>query len=375
MKFSIKKQTLLSTLQLLSKVTPTRSTLPIINCALLTVKGAVLNIRATDLEISISINCETEEMEEKNTEGSVAINLNKLLEITNVLPKEKIDFYVSDIGKVNINCKNGQYTIMGQSKEEFPSEQIVKNGTIFDIGEKELMNIINNTSYAASRDDLKPVLQGVLFKISESGFVSVATDGHRLVKYEKKDVSSSDYTGSVVIPTKFLTLLNNQLDNEKTASIIIGDNHIQIQLEIGNITSRIIKDPYPDYNGVIPKDNTKTLIVDKEAFSDAIKRVSIFSNKSNRQIALNISENKIIITTEDPENITSGKESIDCNYDGEPMSIGYNASYLKEVLSHQGSGEIKIMLKSPINAGLFMPMEQKKNENKTTLLMPIRLND
>ena len=92
-------------------------------------------------------------------------------------------------------------------------------------------------------------------------------------------------------------------------------------------------------------------------------------------MALNISENTITITTEDPENITSGKETLDCNYDGEPMTIGYNASYLKEVLQHQNSSEIKIMLNTPLNAGLFLPMEQNENENKTTLLMPIRLND
>ena len=157
--------------------------------------------------------------------------------------------------------------------------------------------------------------------------------------------------------------------------MIIGENHIQIKIQNGIIISRIIKDPYPDYNGVIPKDNTKTLIVDKNAFTEAIKRVSIFSNKSSKQVALNISENSLIITTEDPENITSGKETLDCNYDGDPMTIGYNALYLKEVLQHQNSNEIKILLNTPLNAGLFLPMEQKDNENKTTLLMPIRLNN
>ena len=157
--------------------------------------------------------------------------------------------------------------------------------------------------------------------------------------------------------------------------MVIGTNHVQTKIEKGTITSRIIKDPYPDYEGVIPKDNTKTLIIDKNQFADAIKRVSIFSNKASKQVALNISENNITISTEDPENITSGKETISCSYDGEPMTVGYNAGYLKEVLQHQGSEEIKILLNTPLNAGLFLPIEQNDNENKTTLLMPIRLND
>jgi len=196
-----------------------------------------------------------------------------------------------------------------------------------------------------------------------------------LRKLEKNELHSLDYTGAVVVPIKFLSLLSSQLNEESQVSMQIGENHIQVHLDDVVITSRIIKDPYPDYEGVIPKDNTKTLIINKDNFTEAIKRVSIFSNKASRQIALELSENKITITTEDPENITTGKEILDCDYDGEPMTIGYNASYLSEVLQHQQSEEIKIMLKSPLNAGLFMPIEQEESDRQTTLLMPIRLND
>ena len=371
MKFSIDKSTLQTTLQLLSKAIPARSTLPIISCALFTHKDNSLFIRTTDLEISINLNCNVENGED----GCVAIPLNKLLEITNAMPNNKIAFNISDIGKVNIECNSGTYTIMGQPHEEFPSEQQIENGQTLVFSGKELKSIIQDTSYAASRDDLKPVLQGVLFQVESDGFVSVATDGHRLVKLEKKQIHSLDYTGAVVVPTKFLSLISSQLNEEDQVSMLIGENHIQIQLDDVVITSRIIKDPYPDYEGVIPKDNTKTLIINKEHFTDAIKRVSIFSNKASRQIALELSENSMTITTEDPENITTGKEIIDCDYDGEPMTIGYNASYLSEVLQHQQSEEIKIMLKSPLNAGLFMPTEQEESDRQTTLLMPIRLND
>ena len=371
MKFSIEKNILLTKLQLLSKAIPSRTTLPIIGSALFTYKKNTLNIRATDLEISINLNCKIE----KGEDGSVAIPLGKLLEITNVLPETNISFTVSDIGKVKIECNYGQYTIMGQQHEEFPSEQIIEKNKEFIVSAKELKDIIINTTYAASKDDLKPVLQGVLFQIEKEGIVSVATDGHRLVKLEKKHIHSLNYTGNIVVPIKFLSLLISQLKEEGDVSMLIGNNHIQVQLEEVTITTRIIKDPYPDYEGVIPKDNTKTLIVNRDSFTEAIKRVSIFSNKLSRQVALELSENSIIISTEDPENITTGKETLDCDYDGEPMTIGYNAFYLKEVLQHQSSDEIKIMLKSPLNAGLFIPMNQKDDDNKTTLLMPIRLND
>ena len=371
MKFSIDKTALLTKLQLLSKAIPSRSILPIIGSALFTCKNNNLKIRATDLEISISLDCNIKEGEN----GCIAIPVGKLLEITNVLPNTNINFTVSDIGKVNIECNSGKYTIMGQSKEEFPAEQIIENSKKLIVSAEELKDIIINTSYAASRDDLKPVLQGVLFQIEKEAIVTVATDGHRLVKLEKKHLHSLDYTGQVVVPIKFLSILTSQMEDEGEITLLIGEDHVQVQLENVIITTRIIKDPYPDYEGVIPKDNTKTLVINREDFSEAIKRVSIFSNKSSRQVALELSENTVTISTEDPENITTGKETLDCDYDGEPMTIGYNALYLKEVLQHQNSDEIKIMLKSPLNAGLFIPMVQKNDDNKTTLLMPIRLTD
>jgi len=371
MKFSINKEDLLSNLQLVAKAAPARSTLPIINSALFTVNGNQLIIRSTDLEISLKLSCSIE----KGENGSVAIPLSKLLEITNAMPNQNINFDISDIGKVNIECNQGNYTIMSQPSEEFPAEQILENTKTLVLPSEELKNIINNTSYSVSKDDLKPVLQGVLFQTENKKIIAVSTDGHRLVKIEKDNINSINYNGNVVIPIKFLNLLNYQINESADAKISIGDNHIEIDMQNIKLTSRIIKDPYPDYESVIPKENNKTLIVNKKFLLEAIKRISIFSNKSSKQIALEITENKITITTEDPENITTGKESMECNYDGEPMIIGYNALYLKEVLQHQQAEEIKIMLNTPLNAGLFIPLEQSVNNNITTLLMPIRLND
>ena len=371
MKFSIEKNILLQSLQLLSKAIPTRSTLPILSCALFKIENKNLHIRSTDLEISIKSKCEISNSEN----GSIAIPLSKLLEITNVMPNELINFNISDIGKVNIECSSGMYTIMGLTSDEFPAEQKIESSNTLKLLGKEFNNIINNTSYATSSDDLKPVLQGVLFHIQKNEIISVATDGHRLVKLEKKNLENLNFEGTIIIPTKFLNLINSQIKETEQLNMVVGSNHIQINIVNTTITTRTIQDSYPDYESVIPKDNQKTLIIDKERFSSAIKRVSIFSNKSSRQIALELSENHMKITTEDPENITTGKEIIDCEYDGEPMTIGYNAKYLNEVVQHQNTSEIKILLNTPLNAGLFIPIEQKENTNQTTLLMPIRLND
>ena len=164
MKFSIDKNELLKSLQLLSKAIPVRSTLQIITNALFTIKNETLFLRATDLEISISIKCDVENF----SEGSIAIPLSKLLEITNALSSGLINFSVSDIGKVNIDSNNGNYTIMGHPSEEFPKDQIVENSNNLNISSADLKDIIINTSYAASKEDHKPVLQGVFFQDRKS---------------------------------------------------------------------------------------------------------------------------------------------------------------------------------------------------------------
>ena len=165
------------------------------------------------------------------------------------------------------------------------------------------------------------------------------------------------------------------LGSEESLSIQIGENHIQIEKENVKISSRVIKDRYPDYESVIPKDNENKLTINKDDLAGSVKRVSIFSNKSTKQIALSLDTNKLTISTEDPENITTGRETVDCEYSGEPMVIGYNALYLGEVLKNQKTDKLNIMLKSPLSAGIFLPDNQKGKEDKTTLLMPIRLND
>ena len=334
-------------------------------------KDNKLIIRTTNLEVYISVIVEVEEP----TSGNIAIPMNTLFDITAAMPEEFLHFEISDIGKVNIQSSCGKYTIMGQSSDEFPSEPTVKDVNSLVVPSNQLLDIINSTIYATSKDEMKPVLQGILFNIDSEGLTAVATDGHRLVRLKKFDLKTGTFNGSVIVPVKFLSLLKPLLGNEDNLNIKVGENHIQVEKENVKISSRIIKERYPDYESVIPKDNDFKLLIDKNDLANSVKRVSIFSNKSTKQIALSLDTNKLIVSTEDPENITTGRETLDCEYTGEPMVIGYNALYLSEVLKNQKTNTLKIMLKSPLSAGIFLPENQEGKEDKTTLLMPIRLND
>ena len=177
-----------------------------------------------------------------------------------------------------------------------------------------------------------------------------------------------------VIQLPFLNLILSGLGDGEI-ELSVGENPLTTTIGEDRYFTRIIDEKFPDFDGVIPKDNDKNLFVEKKDLLSAVKRVSSFSNKSTHQIALNLNNERVLVSTEDPEQSTKAKENIKGEYSGEDITVGYNAAYLKDVLSHVNDDEINVKLKSPISAALFLPKKQKDNTSLTMLLMPIRLND
>ena len=368
MKFIVEKNILQDSLLHISKIVPNRSTMPILNCALFSVVSNRLIIKTTNLDtyISSEINIKSGE------DGAICIPVMKLNEILSALPDCELNFSISPNGKVTINNNIGNYTIMAHNSEEFPSEPILDSINNININSKLLKNIINSTLYAVSKDDLKPVLQGVLFNIENNSIIAVSTDGHRLVKTTMN--IEENYSYKVIVPYKFLSALIDNLKQDQNINLQLSDNHIMVQLENINIISRVIKEQYPDFESVIPYENNKEIHINKNELSDAVKRVSIFSNKTTKQISLSFSDGEAIISTEDPDNVTSAKESIQCEYEGENITVGYNALFLLEVLKNQTNSNITIKLEDSLTAGIFLS-EPVEEEDTITLLMPIRLNN
>jgi len=261
---------------------------------------------------------------------------------------------------------------MGKQKEEFPDTPKIDETKKINIPGKTFKNIIESTLFAVSKDDLKPSLTGVLFSFNETGITAVATDGHRLVKVVDKKYKKDNFVGDIVVPKKFLSYLSTHLFDENII-LSVGETHMTATINQDTIISRTINEIFPDYESVIPTDNNKTLRVDKDVLLGAIKRVSIFSNKSTHQVAFNLSKDKFIITTEDPESSSRAKEEIIGNYEGEDLTIGYNGEYLKDVIGHISAEEVIIKLNTPISATLFT--DEEEDTNKTMLLMPVRLNN
>ena len=370
MKFSTSKTELQKALQKLSKATPTRSTLPILSCVLIEVRDKKTVLKTTDLEITIQVEIATS----YERKGMAALPLKTLLEITNELPEIRLTISVDDRKKTTIETELGKYDLMAKPPEEFPETPKQTEPKTININGLILKDIIEATSFAVSQDELKPSLTGVLFKFSEKGFTAVSTDGHRLVKYNRTDFCTENIYDEVIVPKKFLSFLATQL-YDQNIDLMVGENYLTARLEKDLVVTKIIDEKFPDYDSVIPKENNKNFIVDKNLLFGAIKRVSIFSNKSTHQVALSLNTEKCFVTTEDPEKSSKAKENIFGEYDGDNITIGYNAEYLKDIVSHVSSQSIKIKLNNPVSAALFEENPKRDNINNLMLLMPIRLND
>ena len=370
MKFSTSKTELLQALQKVSKASPTRSTLPILSCVLVDATENKTTLRATDLELTIQVAVSVS-LEEP---GSVALPLKTLMDITNELPETRLTLTADDKNKLEIQTESGIYDLMGKPAFEFPEmPENTKTGSVKS-DSNTLKQIIESTLFAVSKDELKPALSGVLFRFSSSALTAVSTDGHRLVKHTQKNIDEPNYVGDIIIPRKFLSFISTQLRSD-ALTLEIGDTHLTAAIHNDMILTRLIDEKFPDYENVIPKDNENVLTIDKNMFLGAIKRVSIFSNKSTHQIALNLSDESSKITTEDPEQSSRAQEVIVGEYVGENLEIGYNSEYLKDVVQHVKGNKIVVRLNTPISAALFSPETNEETSESLMLLMPIRLND
>jgi len=371
MQFSVEKHDLLFHLQKVSKVSPTRSTMPILNSILFDVNDNQLSLRSSDIEITINTSITVQGKEN----GSVALPTRIINDIVNESEEGEITITADSEGISTLKSGKGLFKIMGRPGEEFPSLPKITNFNDVEIDNKTLRRMIQKTLIAVSRDELKPSLMGVLFQIKHNEIRTVSTDGHRLVCVIRQDFSNEEYEGEVIIPVKFLNLLLGYLDAEGTTLLSISENHVKVELDSTVIYSRIIDEHFPDYESVIPKDNDKIVVANVNNLLSTLRRVVIFSNKTTHQISLSLGKEKSKISTVNEESGTAANEEIDVEYTGDDLMVGYNAEYLKDILRNIDTENVQLKLKSSINACLILPEKQEENENLTMLLMPIRLNE
>ncbi|MBS1748610.1 MAG: DNA polymerase III subunit beta [Bacteroidetes bacterium] len=370
MKFIVSSSALLKQLQHISGVISTNTVLPILEDFLFEIEKNKLTVVATDLETVMKIHIDIEARDS----GKICIPAKILIDSLKNLPDQPLTFTIDKNFSVEITSDNGKYKVMGENPDNFPKEPAADDTNMFTMSSSALVTAINKTLFAVSNDDLRPAMTGVLFELDKKGLTFVATDAHRLVKYRRIDVSCPEKS-SLIVPKKPLNLLKSALpDNEDELKVSYNSNHLFVDHGTTEMVCRLIDARFPDYKVVIPAENPYKMTVSRTDFQNALRRVSVFSNKSTNQVALSISGAELQLAAQDVDFSFEGNERMSCRYEGEDIQIAFNAKFLIELLSATPSSEVVLELSTPTKAGILLPVEKDEDEELLMLAMPLMLN-
>lgn len=368
MKFNVSSSELVKALSAVSGAVPNKATLPILETILFETEDGRLKLTATDLEISI-IEYMDADIEDG---GSVAIPARRLVETLRQLPDIPVAFEVDDNFNIKFRTDKGTYKLVGDDPDEFPEVPNLDEGHTLNTTKDIILKAIEKTLFAVSGDDLRPAMMGVYFEMGPEESKFVATDGHRLVKYIKTDLTSDEEL-SFIVPEKALSLVQKALHAEE-CDMQVTDDHVQFKSGNTIVITRLINEQYPNYESVIPHENDKVMTISKEQMLSTVKRVAIFSSSTTRQIRLQLNKDKLTIRAEDIDMSSEAKETIACEFAEEEMEIGFNAKYLADVLGNVDGDEVFFEFSTPNRAGIVKPSEEGDEEQMLMLVMPVMLN-
>jgi DNA polymerase-3 subunit beta len=370
MEFSVKKYDLQRELELTQGVVERKTTIPILSNLLLEASGNRLAITATDLELSISTSCDAK----VKKEGAGTIPAKKLYDLVKLLPDGEIKFKLLENHWIQITCDRKTYKLVGMSRDNFPAIPTFPS-TLVKIPVATLNELIAKTTFAISLEESRYTLNGALLVLKPDSITMVATDGHRLAMVEAKH--KLDGLGSeirVLVPKKAMTEfghLGAQADEGTVTEFAQDDSHLFFQMGHRLLTSRKLTGQFPNYEAVLPRDANKTVVIEKSELQDALRRVSQLADQRSHAVKFMLAKEGVEISASSPE-YGEAKETIEKEYAGDPLSIGFNASYILDFLSATPDGPISFELKDDQSAGQLRPMADSETKYRY-VVMPMRI--
>jgi len=369
MKFRTDRAKLHQAASKLLSVVPPKSTLPILSNILFDLGRDELSMKVTDLDVSMTA---TLKVETQKT-GSVAVPAKVFYEIVRELPDFELEI-TSHENRMEIRCGSGIYKMSGFSADDFPKMPEVHIARQIKMNAASLVRMIKKVLFAVSRDETRPALNGVLWQSAESGFTMVATDGHRLAKIIRTDMKIIGYSKDIIVPPKVLdNLIKLVGEGSGEVGVIINENSVVFVLEGAILTSRLMEGPYPNYEQVIPRDNNKKAIMEKELLQAAVRRVAILSNSLTHQVKFGLKEDALELLATNFDFGGEAKEEMKIAYKHEAMEIGYNANYIADILKQCDGDDAVFELNTPTSAAIVRSKKKEDNEEYFFLVMPLRL--
>ena len=374
MRFTVSSTALSSKLNALSRVINSKNSLPILADFLFDIHDNVLYLTASDSENVMKTQLD---LTESDGDARFCIGNHDLLEAVKGFSEQPITFDVDQTTNIaKISYQNGLFSLPIENADEFPQPQ----GLNFAANEIVINNAllaenINRSIFATAQDELRPVMNGIYFDLTPEYLAVVASDGHKLVRNKIMTIHS-DQPAAFILPKKPASLLKNLLGKDgDDVTIRFDERNAQITYSDGEIICRLIEGRYPNYNSVIPQSNPNTLTVDRLGLLAALRRVQPFANDSSNLIRFHVEGGTLQLDAEDYDFSKTATERISCEYNGQPMSIGFKGTSFIEILSNFDCPEVVIQLADPSRAGLVLPSEQPENQDVLMLMMPMLIND
>ncbi len=371
MKLTITREQLQEGLVAVAASVPAKTTLPILSNILLEATKDGIRLSGTDLDISVS----TTVSASIDQEGAITLPARKLVEIVRELPSAAIRLTASGEQRVTIECGRSKFKLLGLPREEFPAFPSVKFEGGWRTSSKELQKLIGHVAFAASTEESRPILNGVLWELRPERMRMVATNGHRLARM---DVPTTEAGGAsqadLIVPPKALEQIRRLFDTDETVEIARSENHLGFRTSVTQIFTRLIEGPYPNYEQVIPRENDKVATADKSALTAALRRMSIVASDQTHRIRMAFANGSCKLSVQTPD-LGEAQEELNVSYEGDPLEIGFNAAYLLEILKYIPTDEVRMTFKAPERAATCEPVGWDDPASYLALVMPLRLVD
>ena len=370
MRFTISREKLQEGLQAVTAAVPAKTTLPVLANLLVETTERGIRLSATDLDIAVS----TEVSADVETAGAITIPAKKLGEIARELPPSPVKMSASGEQRVTIECGRSKFKLLGLPRDEFPTFPSVRFADSWRVKSGELQKLISHTAFAVSTEESRPILNGVLWELRDDRMRMVATNGHRLSKMEVPIEMSSAPSGDLIVPPKALDQIRRLFPAEEELEIARGDNHLGFRSPFTSVFTRLVEGPYPNYEQVIPKDNDRYCLADKGALTSALKRMSVIASDQTHRIKMSFNTGMLKFSVTTPD-LGEAQDELPVQYTGDQLDIGFNATYLLEILRFMPTEQVRLTFKAPERAATIEPEGWDDPAKYLCLVMPLRLMD
>lgn len=367
MQFEISREALIKPLQLVTGVVERRQTLPVLSNVLLVLDKNQLSLTGTDLEVELVGRVD---IAGSSKPGEITVPARKLMDICKALPDDASLRFDVDDNKAVIRHGRSRFSLSTLPANDFPSVEDSPGNLELSLPQKVLKAMLDSTSFAMAQQDVRYYLNGLLMEVSADYLRVVATDGHRLALHTEKLATGAKGKAQVIIPRKGILELSRLLtDGEEEVSLVIGSNNIRARTRNFTFTSKLVDGKFPDYDRVLPKGGDKVLVADRQALRQALTRTAILSNEKFRGIRLMLSKDELKIVANNPEQ-EEAEEIVSVEYQAAPLEIGFNVSYLLDVLGVLPSASVQMILSDSNSSVLLQATEDSA---ATYVVMPMRL--